>query len=116
MRRVRRLARVSLAATLLCLAVACTAALRHATPQDVVLLAPRWPGTTLEDLQRGRSLYVRRCAGCHMLVLPGSHAPEDWPGLVDAMASKGPLGPEERDDVVRFLVAVASDQPAGPGR
>jgi mono/diheme cytochrome c family protein len=109
----RRGARALLAAILLCLALACAAALRHATPQDVTLLAPRWPGTTIEDLQRGRQLYVRRCSGCHQLVLPENHAPADWPRLVDRMAAKARLAPEERDDVVRFLVAVASDPRGG---
>lgn len=101
------------AATLI--AGGCAAALRQATPEDAVRLAPRWPGTTLEDLQRGRTLYVRRCSGCHNVVLPRAFPPERWPTLVDEMAEKARLGPGERDDVVRFLVAVASDDAPGPG-
>lgn len=108
----RRLAIVFLAAGLG--AAACAAALRHASPQDAVRLAPQWPGTTVEDLERGRGLYVRRCSGCHNLILPGAHPPEDWPGLVETMAEKARLRPGEREDVVRFLVAVASDKTAGP--
>jgi mono/diheme cytochrome c family protein len=107
-RPARRLAALSLAAGL-GVTAACAASLRHALPQDAVLLAPRWPGTTLQDLERGRALYVRRCAGCHTLFLPGAYPPAAWPGLVDAMAAKARLRPGERDDVVRFLVAVASD-------
>jgi hypothetical protein len=103
-------------AALLGASVACTAALRHPSPEDAVRLAPRWPGTALEDLERGRRLYVRRCSGCHNLVLPKAHPPEEWPRLVDEMAVKARLGPGERDDVVRFLVAVASDGASAPGR
>jgi len=114
-RPMRRLAIASLAAGL-CVTAACAAALRQATPADAVRLAPRWPGTTLEDLQRGRSLYVRRCSGCHTLILPGAHPVEEWPGLVDGMADKARLRPGERDDVVRFLVAVASDGVDAKGR
>lgn len=114
--RIGRLVQLSLTATLGCLVLACAAALRHATPEDVVFIAPRWPGTTLEDLRRGRSLYVRRCSSCHTLVLPRSHAPEDWPRQVDRMAARARLGPGEQEDVVRFLVAVAQDQPEGSGR
>jgi cytochrome c5 len=98
-----------------CVTLACAAALRHATPEDVARLTPRWPGTTLEDLERGRRLYVRRCAGCHVLPLPATRAPEDWPRLVDEMAARARLGAEERSDVVRFLVAVASDPGGGGG-
>jgi len=111
----RRLAIVSLAAGL-CATAACAAALRHPTPEDVTLLAPKWPGTTLADLQRGRSLYVRRCSGCHNLVLPAAHSPGAWPERVDRMADKARLRPGEREDVVRFLVAVASDDRGGASR
>jgi mono/diheme cytochrome c family protein len=107
-RPARRLATLSLVASL-GVTAGCAAALRHPAPQDALLVAPRWPGTTLDDLERGRSLYVRRCSGCHTLVLPGAHPPEEWPRLVDEMAAKGRLRSGERDDVVRFLVAVASD-------
>jgi mono/diheme cytochrome c family protein len=101
-----RLATLFLAACLL-VSLACAASLRHPLPQDAVALAPQWPGTTLEDLDRGRRLYVRRCSGCHTLILPEAHPPGEWPGLVDDMTAKARLRPAERDDVVRFLVAVA---------
>jgi mono/diheme cytochrome c family protein len=112
-RPIRRL-RFTLVAVALT-AASCAAALRQATPEDAVRLASRWPGTTVADLQRGRSLHVRRCAGCHNLVLPRAFPPDEWPGLVDDMAEKSRLGREERDDVVRFLVAVASDGGSGTG-
>ena len=115
MRPGRRFAVAALAASLLA-AGGCAAALRQATPEDAVRLAPRWPGTTLGDLQRGRSLYVRRCSGCHNVFLPRAFPSEKWPGLVDEMAVKARLGPGERDDMVRFLVAVASDGADAKGR
>ncbi len=111
MRARRRLAVVLLAAAL---AGACAAALRHATSADVTLVAPQWPGTTAEDLERGRRLYVRRCSGCHTLVLASAHAPDEWPVLVDAMAEKARLKPGEREDIVRFLTAVSSDKAKPP--
>jgi cytochrome c5 len=111
MRAPRRRALVALACGL-ALTAACSAALRHPTPEDAALVAPRWPGTTLADLQRGRTLYVRRCSGCHNLYLPRAYAPERWPRLVDRMAEKARLGPREQEDVTRFLVAVASEGPA----
>jgi mono/diheme cytochrome c family protein len=115
LRSARRLATLALVAGL-GVTAGCAASLRHPLPQDAVLLAPRWPGTTLEDLERGRRLYVRRCSGCHNLVLPGAHPPEDWPKLVDDMTDKARLKPGERDDVLRFLVALASDGRSAPGR
>jgi mono/diheme cytochrome c family protein len=98
------------------LAAACAAALRHASSEDAVRLAPQWPGTTVEDLERGRRLYVRRCAGCHTLVLPAAHPPEEWPRLLDSMSKKARLRLEEREDIQRFLVAVASNGAEKTGR
>ena len=115
MRPARRLAWIALAAGASA-AAACAPALRHPSPADAVFLAPRWPGTTVDDLERGRRLYVRRCSGCHNLVLPRAFPAEKWPGLVDDMAEKARLGPLEREDVVRFLVAAASDGAVGDGR
>ncbi len=113
MRPARRLAILALAAGF---GASCAAALRHASPEDAVRVAPQWPGTTVEDLERGRRLYVRRCSGCHTLFLPAAYPKEAWPGLVDAMAEKARLRPGEREDVVRFLVAVASDDARRAGR
>jgi cytochrome c5 len=96
----------------LAVSVACAAALRHPSTQDVSAVADQWPGTTLQDLQRGRSLYVRRCSGCHTLVLPGAHSTAEWPAYVDAMAEKARLQSEERDDIARFLVAMAAQSDA----
>lgn len=98
----------------LVLSMACAAALRHPSPEDAAAVAERWPGTTVKDLERGRSLYVRRCAGCHTLILPEVHSAAEWPGYVDAMAEKARLRGGERDDIVRFLLATASEGDAAP--
>jgi len=107
------LVRVFLAA-LLGLSTACAAALRHPTQRDATAVADRWPGTTVDDLERGRRLYVRRCSGCHTLVLPEAHSVAQWPWRVDRMAEKARLGGDERDAIVRFLVATLSEDAPVP--
>lgn len=104
-------------------ALACAAALRHPTASDAQAVAARYPGTTAADLERGRSLYVRRCAGCHTLPLASAHSAAEWPDVIGEMAGRARLGPEERRDVERFLVALAADEdhdppssPEPPGR
>lgn len=97
----------------LVVSMACAAALHHPSAPHVAAVAERWPETTLEDLKRGRSLYVRRCSGCHTLVLPETHSPADWPDYVDGMAAKARLRGGEREDIVRFLVAMAAEGDAG---
>lgn len=90
--------------------VACSAALRHPSPQDARAAAGQWPGTSLADLQRGRAVYVRRCSGCHSLYLPSAYAPEDWPALVGSMSERARLTPQQRADLTRFVVTLSRDR------
>lgn len=112
MRTARALARAAVRLTA-CLAlagpIACAAALRQPTPQDARSAAARWPDTTLKDLERGRSLYVRRCSGCHTLHLPSERRADEWPTLVEKMSRKARLTPDQRVDITRFVVALASE-------
>ena len=104
---VGRAAAVFLAVAALTGAVACAAALRQPTERDVQSATPHWPGTTLKDLQRGRSLYVRRCSGCHTLYLPTAYDAEVWPSLVESMSGKAALNHEQQADITRFVVTLA---------
>jgi cytochrome c5 len=101
---------LALAAALV--APACAAALRHPTERDAQAVAARWPGTTTADLARGRTLYVRRCAGCHTVPLPAVHTAEEWPGVIGEMAARARLTPEARRDIERFLVALSAEDAA----
>ncbi len=100
-------AAVGLVAVAALTAVACAAALRQPTEQDVQSAATKWPGTTLKDLQRGRSLYVRRCSSCHTLYLPSAYDAEAWPELVDSMSRKAGLSRGQQADITRFVVTLA---------
>ncbi len=88
---------------------ACAAALRHPTEADARAVAPRYPGTTAADLERGRALYVRRCAGCHAVPLPSAHTPAEWPDVLGEMAGRARLSAPERADIERFLVALSAE-------
>ena len=68
---------------------------------------------SLQDLQRGRSLYTRRCASCHALRPPGERAPDAWAEEVSRMQSKHGvrLTEDEKRDIVRYL-RVSSAVPA----
>jgi cytochrome c5 len=99
-------------------ALACAAALSHPTAADALTVAERYPGTTVDDLERGRALYVRRCAGCHTLPLASAHTAAEWPEVIGEMAGRARLGPRDRADVERFLFVLSAkaeaDVPAAP--
>ncbi len=68
----------------------------------------RWPGVTVADLDRGRSLYVARCSSCHQPVPPTHIAPAEWPGHVQEMSERAHLDASEQRLVETYLVTMAS--------
>lgn len=68
-------------------------------------------GATVEELERGRSLLVGRCASCHQPPSPRDRRAVDWPGEVGEMRERAGLEPPEADAIVRYLTAFASDAP-----
>jgi mono/diheme cytochrome c family protein len=70
---------------------------------DARRAAARWPGTTVDDLEHGRAVYVARCSGCHALPEPSAKAPEQWPTVLGEMAARAHLSDEDRDFVTRYL-------------
>lgn len=71
---------------------------------DVARVTERYPGTTLADLERGRTVYLSRCTSCHAPVAPGSIPADRWPGEVKEMSERAHLGADE-PLVVKYLVA-----------
>ncbi|MCC6899463.1 MAG: hypothetical protein IT377_10840 [Polyangiaceae bacterium] len=59
-------------------AVGCAAGLPAPTSGDVTRAEQRFPGASAERLARGRTLYVRTCAGCHSLKSPDEVPPDQW--------------------------------------
>lgn len=92
---------------LLCaLAAGCAPALVHPTADDA-----RRSGIALAELERGRGLYVARCASCHALHLPSEIPAARWPQLLDGMAPRAKISRTERDAIERYLLAAAGRDP-----
>ena len=89
-------------------AIGCAATLGHPTAQDAEWASRRWRTTTLEDLQKGRAVYVQKCAGCHNLHTPEQYSPTEWEGYVAYMAEDAKLTAEEQVLITRFLVAASA--------
>jgi len=60
------------------------------------------PGT-----ETGRTLYGAKCHGCHRLYPPNRVAPEKWPALMEKMAVKAKLTPEEQQAILSYLLSAA---------
>jgi len=96
----------ALAALGLALGAGCAAALPRPTSETVARAQGRWPDSTLEQLERGRAVFVQRCAGCHALPLPDSRSEPEWQKVLDEMADEAKLTPDERVLVERFILSV----------
>jgi mono/diheme cytochrome c family protein len=72
-------------------ALACASALPPATPET----------------EGGRALYAGKCHGCHRLYAPSRVAPEKWPALMEKMAMKAKLTPEEEKEILAYVLAAA---------
>jgi hypothetical protein len=81
-----------------------------ATPDDVARAQATWPSTTVDELNAGRKLVIRRCGTCHQPPSPLDHVAADWPAEVSDMAERSGLRPGEDELLTRYLVAFARDQ------
>ncbi|MGH9441592.1 MAG: hypothetical protein ACRD16_04915 [Thermoanaerobaculia bacterium] len=59
------------------------------------------------SLGRGRALYAGKCQGCHRLRPPSKIDREKWPSILDKMAAKAKLTPEQESQIDAYVVSVA---------
>ena len=81
-----------------------------ATAIDATRASARWPETTVDQLNRGRTLLVRRCGNCHQPPSPAARTADRWPADVADMAARAGLRTGERELINRYLAAFARDQ------
>ena len=93
---------------LLLLAGCARTQLPRPTTAEAQAAQTRWPGTTVADLNRGRSLYMARCSVCHQPVQPGRIPADEWPGHVEEMRERAHLSIDEARLVESYLVTAAS--------
>jgi hypothetical protein len=98
----------SLSATLIALAVALVLGACVGAPPAVTPDAAARAHTTVAELERGRTLLVARCGGCHRVPVPADHTARDWPVKLDEMATRAGLHRDERTLLERYLVVMSS--------
>ena len=59
------------------------------------------------SLEQGRALYAGKCQGCHRLRQPSKIDPQKWPTILDKMAVKAKLTPEQKAQVDAYVQAVS---------
>jgi len=98
------------AAVLAVVLAACGPLAPPVLPQHVEWAQARWPNTTAMDLERGRSLYIAKCSGCHRPPKPSDYSPASWPAELAHMRKRAHLGPREQTWIEYYVVALASSE------
>ncbi len=76
-------------------------------PAHLQYAATHGIATTLPDLQEGRTLVLRKCAGCHSSYRFKNGTPEGWPAIMDSMALEAKLTPHQ-DSLIRNYLLIIS--------
>lgn len=79
----------------------------HATADDAARAQGRWPGTTAEDLEHGRDVYVSKCSTCHLPPTPTDYAPDAWPGHILDMRDRAHLDADAEEAIRRYVITMA---------
>ena len=59
------------------------------------------------SLEPGRALYAAKCQGCHRLRPPSKIDPRKWPSILEKMAVKAKLTPEQKSQIDAYVSSVA---------
>ena len=86
----------------------------RATPELVGVARADAPEVTVEDLDRGRAIYVTRCNTCHSLPRPVDYDAPTWRKWMHSMAPKAKLDEVQAADALRYVLAVRRAQAAAP--
>lgn len=73
----------------------------------------KWPGTSAEELERGRQLFLEHCSSCHSYPDRAAYTEAEWPGIARRMGDKVDLKEAESELLLRFILANRSD-PGAP--
>ncbi len=92
-------------ALLLGVVVGCAPPPPHATATDAIRV-----NVELKQLERGRSLLVGKCGGCHRPPYPTEHTATEWPERLDEMAARANLDGDQRKAIEQYLFAVLTRQ------
>jgi hypothetical protein len=99
-------AAISLFAALLCLLAGCESTGNQPPPVtgEFAKVGAR-QHVDLAMLREGRTLFVSRCIECHTLPAVGKHTTAEWPALIDEMAGRANLKPEQHVAVLAYILA-----------
>ncbi|MFZ4618921.1 MAG: hypothetical protein ACOYNS_00065 [Bacteroidota bacterium] len=86
----------------------CAVALPEPTEEDLRRFRQSDSTLTLQSISDARTMYVRKCSGCHSLYLPGSFKRDQWKEIVRVMGQRAKIGPSDESMIMRYLTLYSS--------
>lgn len=81
--------------------------INESAPVPDTLMALR-SKTSLDTLQTGHGIYMRKCGECHTHLLPDEVTSENWHVVVPGMAWNAGIEPFEEKALLKYLIAAKS--------
>ena len=75
------------------------------SPAQVAEATAKDASFSAERAEKGRELFVRRCADCHNHPDLTAREPAQWPHILDRMARKADLSHADADAILSFILA-----------
>lgn len=91
---------------------ACASKFTEPTEADITRVKSKYPDYTVEQLQKGKSLYVQHCGSCHGLYKPSSKTEAEWTKIVPWMSNKvnkhqpNTLSTTDQDLILKYVVTM----------
>ena len=82
---------------------------------DVAIASAHWPGTTLDNLNQGYSIYDDKCTDCHRTKKPDSFTVDEWNSIMPKMGRKAKLDTTQYKLVFRYILT-KREALLGPGK
>jgi mono/diheme cytochrome c family protein len=77
---------------------ACVASLYMPTEND----AKKY-NISLDELQKGRKLYIRSCSSCHNLHLPSAYSNHEWWKHLNKMQQRAKIDDAQKELIAKYL-------------
>lgn len=77
-------------------------------PSEAMVTAgkAKFPDVTLDELKKGQTIYNGQCTKCHNAKRIEKRDEKEWISVLDEMAPKAKLLPEEKDAVWKYIMSV----------
>lgn len=61
---------------------------------------------SMENLKKGRELYVNNCASCHQLYMPNRYDEKEWIHNLDEMQARAKITDNDKKMILDYLINV----------